>query len=110
MAMVQYADPDPGGKMKADLDPQPCSTDCSTHLLGRLPLGQLSETLLSGPDGGVDDLEEELPRPRVEDEDGPVDRLGRQVALKGLVDGDAVHVGVVHKPDDLVAKELAVVL
>jgi len=81
-----------------------------TNLLGSLPLGELAETLLSGPHGGVNDLEEELPGARVEDEDGAVDRLGRQVALEGLVDGDAVHVRVVHEPDDLVAEELAVVL
>ena len=80
------------------------------HLLGCLPLGELAETLLSRPDGGVDDLEEELPGAWVEDEDSPVDGLGRQVALERLVDGDAVHVGVVHEPDDLVAEELAVVL
>lgn len=27
-----------------------------------------------------------------------------------LVDGDSVHVGVIHKPDDLVGEELPVVL
>mmetsp|Transcript_8475 Transcript_8475/g.28819 ORF Transcript_8475/g.28819 Transcript_8475/m.28819 type:complete len:688 (+) Transcript_8475:1085-3148(+) len=80
------------------------------HLLGGLPLCELPEALLARPDGGVDDLEEELARARVEDEDGPVDGLCRQVALERLVDGHAVHVGVVHKPDDLVAEELPVVL
>ena len=40
------------------------------HLLGGLPLGELAEPLLARPDGGVDDLEEELARARVEDEDG----------------------------------------
>ena len=47
---------------------------------------------------------------RVEDEDGTVDRLGGQVTLKGLVDGDTVDVGVVDKPDDHVGEELGVVL
>lgn len=56
------------------------------HLLCRLPLGQLAEALLPGPHAGVDDLEEQLPRARVEDEDGAVDGLGGQVALKRLVD------------------------
>jgi hypothetical protein len=46
----------------------------------------------------VDDLEEELASAGVEDEDGAVDGLGGEVALKGLVDGHAVHIGVVHKP------------
>ena len=80
------------------------------NLLSRLPLGELPETLLARPDRGVNDLEEELARARVEDEDGAVDRLGRQVALERLVDGHAVHVGVVNEPDDLVGEELAVVL
>ena len=68
------------------------------HLLGGLPLGELAEALLARPDGGVDDLEEELARARVEDEDGAVDRLRREVALEGLVDRDAVDVGVVDEP------------
>lgn len=84
--------------------------DQRRHLLGRLPLGELTETLLAGPDGRVDDLEEELTGARVEDEDGAVDGLGGQIALERLVDGDAVDVGVVDEPDDLVAEELRVVL
>mmetsp|Transcript_31891 Transcript_31891/g.87333 ORF Transcript_31891/g.87333 Transcript_31891/m.87333 type:complete len:766 (-) Transcript_31891:1916-4213(-) len=80
------------------------------HLLGRLPLGELAEALLARPHRRVDDLEEELAGARVEDEDGAVDGLGREVALESLVDGDAVDVGVVDKPDDLVREELAVVL
>mmetsp|Transcript_51851 Transcript_51851/g.121766 ORF Transcript_51851/g.121766 Transcript_51851/m.121766 type:complete len:1251 (+) Transcript_51851:175-3927(+) len=84
--------------------------DQRRHLLGRLPLGQLSEALLSRPHRRVDDLEEELSGPRVEDEDGAVDGLRRQVALERLVNRHAVHVGVVDKPDDLVREQLAVVL
>jgi hypothetical protein len=73
----------------------------SAHLLGSLPLGELAQALLAGPHGGVDDLQEKLPSARVEDEDGAVDGLRGQVALEGLVDGHAVHVCVVHEPDDL---------
>ena len=40
--------------------------------LGRLPLRELSETLLTGPNARVDDLQEELAGARVEDEDGAV--------------------------------------
>eukprot|EP00958_Prasinococcus_capsulatus_P015981 scaffold1754_cov355-Prasinococcus_capsulatus_cf.AAC.3 len=79
-------------------------------LLGGLPLGQLAQTLLARPHARVDDLEEELAGARVEDEDGTVDGLGGQVALEGLVDGHAIHVGVIHEPDDLVAEQLPVVL
>ncbi len=80
------------------------------HLLSSLPLSQLTQTLLASPHAGVDDLEEELASPGVEDEDGPVDGLGGQVALKGLVNGDSVHIGIIHKPDDLVAEQLSIVL
>ena len=44
----------------------------------------LTKTFLSGPHRRVDDLEEELPRAWVEDEDRPVDRLRGQVTLKRL--------------------------
>mmetsp|Transcript_63136 Transcript_63136/g.136700 ORF Transcript_63136/g.136700 Transcript_63136/m.136700 type:complete len:725 (-) Transcript_63136:4486-6660(-) len=84
--------------------------DQRRDLLGGLPLRQLRQALLAGPHRGVDDLQEELSGPRVEDEDRAVHRLRRQVALEGLVDRDAVHVGVVDEPDDLGAEELAVVL
>ena len=67
-------------------------------LLRRLPLRQLSKALLACPDGGVDDLEEELTRSWVEDEDCAVDRLRRQVALESLVDRDTVDIRVVDKP------------
>ena len=60
------------------------------RLLGRLPLGQLAQALLAGPDGRVHDLQEELARPRVKHKNGAVDGLRRQVALEGLVDRHAV--------------------
>ena len=59
-------------------------TNESSHLLGGLPLGQLTQTLLTRPDRGVDDLEEELTCAWVEDEDGTVDGLCGEVALEGL--------------------------
>ena len=58
----------------------------------------------------MDDFQEQLPSARVQDEDGPVDGLGGQVALERLVDSDPVDIGVVHKPDDLVAEQLPIVL
>ena len=80
------------------------------NLLCRLPLGELPEALLPGPHARVDNLQEELAGARVEDEDGAVDGLGRQVTLERLVDRHAVHVGIVDEPDGLVAEQLAVVL
>ena len=72
-----------------------------SNFLRCFPLGKLAQPLLSRPDRGVDDFEEELPGAWVEDENGAVDGLGGEVALEGLVDGDTVHVGVIHEPDHL---------
>ena len=58
--------------------------DESGYLLGRLPLGQLTQTLLPRPHTSVDDLEEELSSARIEDEDGAIDWLGGQVTFKRL--------------------------
>lgn len=44
----------------------------------------LSQTLLSGPHRCVNDLEEELTCPWVEDKNGPIDWLCGQVTLKCL--------------------------
>ena len=79
-------------------------------LLCCLPLGQLAQTLLASPHAGVDDFQEELTGPGVEDEDGAIDGFGGQVTLKRLVNGDPVHIGVIDKPDDLVTEELTIVL
>ena len=50
----------------------------------------------------MDDFKEQLARLRVENEDGAINRLRRQVTLKGLVDRDAIDVSVIDKPNDLV--------
>lgn len=54
------------------------------YLLRGLPLGELTQTLLPRPHACVDDLEEQLPRSWVEDENRAVDGLGRQVTLERL--------------------------
>ena len=84
--------------------------DESCDLLRSLPLGELPESLLAGPNAGVDDLEEQLARAGVEDEDCAVNRFGGEVALVCLVDGDSVYIRVVNEPDNLVGKQLSVVL
>mmetsp|Transcript_13888 Transcript_13888/g.19296 ORF Transcript_13888/g.19296 Transcript_13888/m.19296 type:complete len:248 (-) Transcript_13888:2958-3701(-) len=81
-----------------------------SNFFGSLPLGQLTKTLLTCPDTCVDNLQEQLACSRVEYEDSTVDWLGGQVTLKGLMDGNSVHISVIHEPDDLVTKELSVVL
>ena len=81
-----------------------------SDFLSGLPLGKLSQTLLSSPHAGVNDLQEELSGARVEDEDRTVDGLCREVTLERLVDGHTIHIGIIYKPDDLVGEELAVIL
>ena len=56
----------------------------SSHFLCRLPLGQLPQSLLPRPHTGVNDLQKQLARARVEDEDSTIDWLGGQVTLKRL--------------------------
>ena len=74
------------------------SYECG-HFFGCLPLCQLSETLLSGPHGGVNDLQEQLSGARIEDEDRSVDRLGHKIAFESLVSRHAIHIRVINKPD-----------
>jgi hypothetical protein len=57
-------------------------------------LGELGEALLARPHRGVDDLEEELAGAGVEDEDGAVDGLGRQVACGVCVGAGGVSESV----------------
>lgn len=84
-------------------------SDQSGDFFGSLPLGELTETFLTRPDRSVNDLEEELTGSRVEDEDSSVDRLGGQVSLERLVDGDSIDIGVVDEPDDLIREEFRIV-
>lgn len=58
----------------------------------------------------MDHLQEKLASSGVEDEDSTVDGLGGQVALKCLVNGDSVDIGVIDEPYDLVGEEISVVL
>mmetsp|Transcript_71215 Transcript_71215/g.190132 ORF Transcript_71215/g.190132 Transcript_71215/m.190132 type:complete len:287 (+) Transcript_71215:956-1816(+) len=80
------------------------------NLLSSFPLGKLTQALLSSPDGGVDNLQEQLARARVEDEYGTIDGLRREISLKSLVNRNAIHIRVIHEPDNLVREEFAVVL
>lgn len=85
-------------------------SDQGSHFLSSLPLGQLTQTLLSSPYRCVDYLEEQLSRSWIEDEDGPIDGFSCQVPLKGLVDSYSIDIGVIHKPDNLVREEFTIVL
>ena len=54
-------------------------TNQGSYFFGRLPFSQLTETFLTGPHGGVNDLQEQLSSARIENEDGSVDRFRCQV-------------------------------
>ena len=58
----------------------------------------------------MDDLQEQLACPWIQNEDRSIDRLCSQISLKGLVNGHSVYIGVIHEPDDLIGKELSIVL
>jgi hypothetical protein len=58
----------------------------------------------------VDNLQEQLTGARVEDKDGTVDRLSRQVAFEGLVNSDSIDIRVVDEQLYLVREELRVIL
>ncbi len=55
-----------------------------SSLLHYIIIYYLSQTFLTGPHRGMDDLEEQLPCTGIEDEDGAVDGFGCQVTLKCL--------------------------
>ena len=78
------------------------ASDQSCHFFSSLPLCKLAKALLTSPHARVDNLEEQLTRLRVENEDGAINRLRRQVALKSLVDRHAIDISVIDKPNDLV--------
>jgi len=58
----------------------------------------------------MNDLQEKPARLWVEDENCAVDRLCSQISFESLVNRHSVHVGVIYKPDNLVRKQLGVVL
>jgi len=86
------------------------TSDQSSNFFGSFPLCKLTKTFLAFPNASVDDLEEELARLRVEDEDSTVDWFCRQVAFKSLVDCHTVNIRIINEPNDLVREEFCVVL
>ena len=81
-----------------------------SNFFGSLPLGQLTKTFLTSPDTGMNNLEEQLPSSRIENENGTIDRFGGEIAFERLMDRNAVHIGVIDKPNDLVAEQFRVIL
>ena len=80
------------------------------NFLSRFPFGQLTQTFLTGPYGGVNNFQEELPSSGVENENGSVDRLGCQVSFESFVNGYTVYISIIDEPDDLIWKEFTIVL
>ena len=85
------------------------SNECS-YFLSSLPLGKLSKTFLTSPNTSMDNFQEKLASPRIEDKDCSIDWLGRQISLMCLMDGDPVDIGVINKPIDLITEQLSVIL
>src|SRR5690606_10376236 len=78
-------------------------TNESCNFLSGLPLGKLTQTLLTSPEEDMNNLQEQLTSSWVEDKDSSIDWLGRQVALKCFVDGDTIGISIVDKELYLVA-------
>lgn len=62
-------------------------SDEGGNFLGSFPLGKLRQTLLAGPDAGVDDFQKQLASPGVEYENGTIDRLKSE--RKGIGNGES---------------------
>jgi len=58
----------------------------------------------------VNDFQEKLSSSWIENENGSIDGFGGQVTLKGFVDGNTIDVGVINKPNNLIAKEFSIIL
>mmetsp|Transcript_10862 Transcript_10862/g.67074 ORF Transcript_10862/g.67074 Transcript_10862/m.67074 type:complete len:232 (-) Transcript_10862:6650-7345(-) len=82
---------------------------CS-HFFCGFPLGKLPQSLLPCPNASVDDFQKQLPSSWIENKNSSVYGLRGKVTLKSLVDGNPIYICIIHKPDDLVAEEIAVVL
>jgi hypothetical protein len=46
----------------------------------------------------------------IENEDSTIDWFGGQITLKGFVNGNSIDICVIHKPYDLIAENLSIVL
>jgi hypothetical protein len=68
--LTKHAFPSHDDLLRLFFDRQRPNERC--HFLRSLPLRELTETLLAGPNAGMDDLQEKLARARVEDEDSAV--------------------------------------
>ena len=79
------------------------SDECS-NFFSSLPLGKLSETFLTSPNTSMDNFQEKLASPWIEDKDCSIDWLGRQISLMCLMDSNPVYIGVINKPIDLITK------
>ena len=71
----------------------------SGDFFGSLPLRKLSKTLLTSPDGGVNNLDERLSSSRIENENRSIDRLGRQISFERLVDRHSVNLSIIDEPN-----------
>ena len=58
----------------------------------------------------MDDFQIKLSVSRVEDKYCPIDRFRGKIPFESLVNGYSIDIRVVHKPDNLVGKELCVIL
>ena len=58
----------------------------------------------------MNDLQEQLPGPRVENENRPINGLCSQIPFKSLMNCHPIHISIVHKPYHLVGEQISVIL
>jgi hypothetical protein len=58
----------------------------------------------------MDNFQEQLASPRIEDKNSTINWFGCQVSLERFMDSHSIDVSVINKPNDLVSEEVSVIL
>jgi hypothetical protein len=57
----------------------------------------------------MDDFEEERSISRVKYEDSSINGFGSQIAFESLVNSHSVNIGVIYKPNSLIAEQFCII-
>jgi len=52
----------------------------------------------------MNNFQEKLTCPRIENKDRTIDRFSSQVTLKCLMDGNSINIGIIYKPNHLICE------
>jgi hypothetical protein len=76
----------------------------SSNFFGSFPFCELPKSFLPSPDTRMNNLKEEMTTLRIEDKNGTIYRLCCKIAFECFMNGNSVHISIVNKPDNLIAK------